>query len=258
MCCNHPARQEVAVVKSKYELDSVNFIRYADLLKNNATSKIAFDQIKTQADISKQNYLRAQNTLNNTIQKLNIEFKNAENQYLALSGNQKEFNISSVITGKVYDIATQEGALVNALQPIVELGDANEFETELLVDEVDVARIKNGQKIIYSIDAFKEKTFHGKIKEVYPRVSGSDKSSLVKATIEKENDVTFYSGMTVEANIIISTRQNALVIPRSYVKDGNTVNVKGKKDPVQIKTGVQDINSVEVLDGISETDEVTN
>ncbi len=252
------AKQELASAKSKFEFDSVNFIRYNALLKSNATSTLTYDQAKTQADISKQNYLRAQNTFNNTLKKLNVEYQNAQNQYMALSGNQNEFNIHSVIDGKVYDVATQEGALVNSLQPIIEIGDAAQFETELLVDEVDIAAIKPGQKIAYSIDAFKEKQFSGLIKEIYPRVSGSDKSSLVKATIDAPGPHTFYAGMTVEANIIISQKQNALVIPRSYLKEGNTVFVKGKKEPLVIKTGVQDINFVEVLDGITEEDELTN
>ena len=64
--------------------------------------------------------------------------------------------------------------------------------------------------------------------------------------------------MSVEANIIIEKRSNILVIPREYVFDFNKVKVKGKEESMVIKKGIEDLEYVEVLEGLSENDILEN
>ena len=54
--------------------------------------------------------------------------------------------------------------------------------------------------------------------------------------------------------MIIFTKKNALLIPRSYMGYGNKVNVKGKDEYVTIKIGIVSTEFVEVLSGINEND----
>ena len=61
-----------------------------------------------------------------------------------------------------------------------------------------------------------------------------------------------------EANIIISKKDNALVIPRGVLQGEDEVDIKGTamNKRVKIKIGMQNLESVEVLEGVSETDEI--
>ena len=249
-------RQDLATVKSKYELDSLNFSRSAELLKNNAISKLNFDQSKTQFDISKQNYNKALQTLENTRARLNTELLNAKNQFVAQQLNRNDFIILSAVNGKVYDVIPQVGDLVGPQIPLMEAGDKNNFEVELSVDETDISLVQKNQQVVYSIDAFGSEIFRGTIFEIYPKVNPASKTSRVKATFSTEKNLQLYSGMSVEANIIIAEKKNVLVIPREFIKDGNLVKVKGEKEFRKIKTGASDLQFVEVIEGIEEGTEL--
>ena len=249
-------RQDVASAKSKYELDSVNNTRYASLMKENAASRLAADQAKTQFDVSKQNYLKAVSSLTSTRDKIRVELENARIQYDAQKSNRNDYTITSAVNGRVYDIVPKEGELVNTQLMLMEIGDVSHFEVELSVDETDVSLLKYNQQIVYTIDAYKDIVFKGNLIETYPRINQNNKTSKVMATIAVETKTQLFSGMSVEANIIIEEKKNSLVIPREYITDGNKVKKKGSDELTVITKGAEDLEFVEVLGGIEETTEL--
>ncbi len=249
-------KQDVSSAKSKYELDSVNYIRYSNLLKQNAASQLQFDQSKVQYESSRAIYQRAQSNLSSTRDRLKTEFTNAKLQFDAQSSNHSDYTITSAVNGKVYDIIPKTGELVGPQLPVLEIGDASSFEVELSVDETDIAQLSRGQNIVYTIDAYKDKEFKGVVEEEYPRISPGNKTSRVISSVEIPNGLRVFSGMSVEANIVISEKKNILVIPREYLLPGKMVNVKGKDEPVKVQTGVSDLQYVEILGGITESDEI--
>jgi HlyD family secretion protein len=249
-------KQDVAAARTKYELDSTNFSRFSNLYKDNATSKLQLDQAKAQYDISKETYLKAFNTLVNSRDKLRTELQNAQIQYDAQVSNKSEYTIVSVMNGKVYDIIPKEGELVNSQITLMEIGDGVKYEVELSVDETDVSFLQKGQDIRFTIDAYKQKVFSGKVLEAYPRINQSNKTSKVVASIILDNSITVYSGMSVEANIIIAEKKNTLVIPREFLVDGNKVKLNENDQLVMIQKGAEDLEFVEVLGGIDEKTEI--
>ena len=80
------------------------------------------------------------------------------------------------------------------------------------------------------------------------------KSSRVKATFNLSPGVQLYTGMSAEANILISEKKNALVIPKEFVRNGNQVRLKGEDQPRTIRKGIEDLQFIEVLEGLSEQD----
>ncbi len=250
-------KQDVASAKSKYQLDSTNYSRFNALMKDNATSKFQLDQSKTQFEISKQNYLKALSSLTNARDKIRVELENARIQYDAQVSNKNDYTITSAVNGKVYDIVPKEGELVNTQIVLMEIGDALHFEIELSVDETDVSLIRKNQNIVYSIDAYKDIVFKGKVEEVYPRINQSNKTSKVIASILLDSKTIIYSGMSVEANIIISENKNALVIPREFLIQGNKIKKVGSNELTSINKGASDLEFVEVLSGIDESTEIT-
>lgn len=249
-------KQDVAAAKAKYELDSTNYARYIGLNKENATSGILLDQSKTQFEVSKQNYLKAWNAYLNTRDKLRVELQNAQIQYDSQISNRNDYTITSAVNGKVYDVLPKEGELINTQVLLMEIGDVSHFDVELSVDETDVSLIKNDQPIVYIIDAYKDQTFKGIVKESYPRINQNNKTSKVVATIDLNSSIQIFSGMSVEANIIIAEKKQVLVIPREYVVEGNKVKKKGADALTEIKKGAEDLEFVEVLEGIDESTEL--
>lgn len=59
-----------------------------------------------------------------------------------------------------------------------------------------------------------------------------------------------YPNLTVEANIIIQTKENALTMPRTFMVNDSTVLLKNNKLQ-KIKIGLKDYNKIEILEGIN-------
>lgn len=249
-------KQDVASAKAKYELDSINFKRFDALSKDNATSKLQFDQAKAQFEISRSTYLKALNSLNTTRDKIRIELENAKIQYDAQVSNKNDYTLTSAVNGKIYDIMPKEGELVNTQIILMEIGDGKNFEVELSVDETDVSLIRQNQKIVYEIDAYQGIVFNGEITETYPRINQNNKTAKVIATIQLNKDIRIYSGMSVEANIIIAEKKAALVIPREFLIEGNKVKIKGSDQLTTIVKGAEDLEYVEITDGLTEGSEL--
>lgn len=247
-------KDELASAKSKLQLDSINFTRFRNLFAANATSKVNLDNASTQFDISKRNYQRIFNNLIATKQRLQLEFKNAENQYQAQQVNKKDYVLYAIADAKVYDITVRDkGEFVTSQQALVELGDPSRFEVELNIDETDIGLVKTGQKVRYEIDAYKGEFPEGVISETYPRISAGNKTSRVISTIQTNK--TLFSGMSVEANILISKKNNVLVIPREFIQTGNQVKLQDGSLK-KIKTGVEDLQYVEVVEGLDENSRI--
>jgi HlyD family secretion protein len=245
-------KNEVSTAKARFDLDSLNFARYSNLVKQNAVAQAQFEQTKLQFDISKQNLLKAQNNFQTTKDRLATEAANAELQYKTLLANKNEYLITADKKGMVYDIDAKKGEMISVQKPIMEIGDKYKFELELFIDETDIRFVKPGQDVIFTIDAFDGQTFNAKVREIYPRISQTNKTIKVIAEIENKNSAAFYSSLSVEANIIISTKKNALVIPREFLIGKNQVKVKGEENLKIVTTGIENIDYVEILSGIDE------
>lgn len=246
-------KEDVQTAFTKNVQDSTNFQRYLNVYKSNASSQLIYEQSKTQFEISRQNYIKALNNLEQKKNQLKLEYENAKLQYEAQQSNFSEYNIVSAIHGKVYDIIPKEGEFISNAVLLV-IGNKNKFEVELFIDETDISLLKPQQKIVYEMDAYPNKIFYGKVKTIYQRINPTNKTCRVLASMDAEN-YPFLSGMSVEANIIISEKKQALVIPKNYLLNDRFV-INKNHDTLSIKKGIEDIEYVEITDGINEKTEL--
>lgn len=252
-------QNDLLAIATKLKLDSLNFMRYSQLLKENATTQLQYDQSKVQYEISKANYYKAADGLNNVKDKAGVEAENARINYEVQIATKSDFVIIAEREGKVFNVDVKEGELVNPQKMLMEIGEAKGFEVELNIDETDVELVKPSQKIIYEADAFRNnEKFEGEVVANYLSINPINKTAKVISTISFNEGQLVLSGMSVEANIIIEKRSNVLVIPREYIFDFNKVKVKGKTEPVTIKKGIEDLEYVEILTGLTESDELIN
>lgn len=248
-------QNDLNAAATKLKLDSLNFVRYSQLLKENATTQLQYDQAKVQFEISKANFYKASDALKNISDKTSTEAENARLNYEVQIASKNDFIIISEKPGKIFNVDVKEGELINPQRMLMEIGEETGFEVELNIDETDVELVKPGQKIVYEADAFKNnEKFEGEVVKNYLSINPVNKTAKVLSTISFNESQQVYAGMSVEANIIIAKRANILVILREYVFDFNKVKVKGQKEPVAIKKGIEDLEFVEVVEGLTEND----
>ena len=142
--------------------------------------------------------------------------------------------------------------MVNPQTALAIIGDATHFLLELQIDEYDIVKIKLGQKALVSMDSYKGRIFEATISKIDPLMDTHSKSFLVAAEFVNQPPV-LYPNLTVEANIILATKENALTIPRNYLIDDSLVLIEKDKKKT-VATGLKDYQKVEIIKGLTAND----
>ena len=242
-------KDEINAARLKLKNDSINYFRQKNLWDQKIGSKIDFDTKKLNYDLAKNNVTTLQSKLKRTKNELLISVKQAKNNYNSSLVNTKDYTVKSSISGKVYAINKNRGELIQTVEPIATLGSANQFIVEMLVDEVDIVKIKNGQQVLITLDAYKGQVFEAKVTKILPKKDERNQTFKVEAVFDTQPKVLF-PGLSGEGNIVMEKRENVLTIPLEYLTDDSTV--KTDEGMISVKTGLRNMQFVEIISGISE------
>lgn len=246
------ASQNLAFLKEKFLQDSLQLVRYKNLFQSNSVSKLEFENARLNYENSKTNYY-------NAVQNYKAIKQQAEQQ-LILQKSQRDISsvsnennqVKAVVGGKVYKRMKEVGDFVRRGDIIAVIGSPENLYTKLSVDETNISKIKVGQEAIIELNTEKNKTYKGKVSEIYPAFDEQTQSFYCKVVFT-EKPTFRIAGTQLQANIIVDTKKNTLVIPKNFLGYGNKVKVKGKGE-VAIETGFIANDLVEVKSGLSESD----
>ena len=132
--------------------------------------------------------------------------------------------------------------------------------TSVNVSEIDVPRIAQGQKATITLDAISDKTFTGKVVSVDRLGTITSGVTNYPVIIQLDSEATeILPNMAANANIIIETKSDVLLVPTSAVKGEAGQNyVVVVKDGIQqnlfVEVGISSDTQTEILSGLSEGD----
>lgn len=238
--------------RSRMEFDSLNFVRYENLMKANATKRVEFDRAEVQYRNSRNDYVAARNRLVKAQNDVEASIRSAYNQMQIAAEEAGNYTVRSDIDGVVLQISRERGELIRRSEPIAVVGRPESFYLRLSVDELDAHRVKAGQDALIRIDAYAKDIFNGKVTKVYPLVDTRQQSLRVDVALPPDLS-GLISGMAAEVNIVIKQRDTAIVIPKHALLTGDsvwTVTDKGRKK-VKVGVGIETLDEVEITDGIT-------
>lgn len=128
--------------------------------------------------------------------------------------------------------------------------------------EIDVTKVKIGQKATITIDSLPDKTFTGKVVTVDHIGTTSNNVVSYPALIQLDTESSeIIPNMAANASIIIETKNNVLLIPSTAIQtQGGQPFVKvlknGKEQQIPVEVGIQNETQTEIVSGLSEGDEV--
>tara|TARA_R110002050_G_scaffold286468_3_gene436950 strand:- start:32420 stop:33502 length:1083 start_codon:yes stop_codon:yes gene_type:complete len=233
--------------------DSLNYFRQKKLWEQNIGSKVQFENRKLTYELSQNNLRVLKSKYERTKNELSTQVRQAQNNYKTSQITTKDFTVTSKINGRVYALYKNPGEIVNTIEPLAAIGSATDFILELLVDEVDIVKLTIGQKTLITLDAYGATVFEAEINKIYPRKDERSQTFKVEAVF-KNPPKKLYPGLAGEGNIIISEKENTLVIEKEYLMDGN--QVRTENGLVKVSIGLQNLDQVEILDGIDDKTEI--
>lgn len=184
----------------------------------------------------------------------------------ALVGLQTDLSKRTIVAPMdaiVTDVYVKRGETVMPGKAAVSLNAQGRFEIISNISEVDIARVKVGQPVGITLDAFTSaEAWTGKVTRINPA------EKVVEGVIFYETRVLFdqddprlKSGMTANLIIEVDRRDDVLRLPIRAIKETagkKTVQVLVAGKPVEreVKVGLQNNEYVEVTEGVSAGDAV--
>lgn len=244
----------VQTSKSKLKLDSSLFARQKALWAQQVGTRIAYEQAELNYQSSKANFVSAQQRLTDLRRLINFSSAQTKKNVQISARQSEDFILKSQVNGTVFNLLKEKGELVSPQTPIAVLGNTQNYILELQVDENDIFQIQRGQKVALTFDAYKNQVFEAQVTKIASIMNERNKTFLVEARFTKAPE-KLYPNVTFEANIILRTKQNALILPRNYVKNDSIVTLTDGTTRI-VKLGLSDFQKAEIISGLSAKDQV--
>ncbi|MCX6180559.1 MAG: HlyD family efflux transporter periplasmic adaptor subunit [Bacteroidetes bacterium] len=244
----------VDLSKNKMKSDSILFMRQKNLWAQQIGTKIDLEQKELAFQNSKTLYYSAVVKRNDLKRQLDFTSLQSKKNLQISSNLEGDYILKSEIDGILYSLEKSKGEIVSTQTPLAVIGDAAHFILEMQVDEFDILKIKKGLLVMVTLDSYKGKVYEAKVTKVDPLMNERSKTFMVEAEFIVQPEL-LYPNLTFEANIVLQSKEKALLIPRNYLLNDSIVQRKNG-DKIIVKCGLRDYQKIEIISGLSENDEL--
>lgn len=220
---------EISFEQSKLMLEKVKFEAQAaqqEAALNHRKNELSYAQTKTDVESSK---IIQKSELNNQglqVRQREQELKRAKEELESLTLKAPAEGL--VVYGTNWENQGRKFQIGNTAQGgynIIELPDLSLMESVTFVNEVDVSKIKKGQKVLVKLDAFQDSTFAGEISDIASLGRVRDFNSKLKVyevlIRMKQRSEKLKPGMTTGNKMIIKEIPDVLFIPIEAIFEKN-------------------------------------
>ena len=206
------------------------------------------------------------------LDKAQESLESAQSKLESTQDSYDNYTITAPISGqviaknfKVGDNITKNTSNTTVLATIYDLSS---LTFEMSIDELDIRKVKVGQKVAVTADAFEGQSFSGTVTNVSLESTYSNGVSTYPVTVTLDETGDLLPGMNVDGVITLEEANDVLAIPvdalmrgnRVYVKDETVTEQQGPVPAgfrsVEVETGLTNDSYVEIKSGLSEGDVV--
>jgi HlyD family secretion protein len=273
------SQQAISVQKASNQ----NLIATAEANVNNAQNAVlsAQDQLKLKRAGYTEDQIKAQESqvdqakANLASQKalLNQAYANVQNYQAQLAKTVLYAPISGLVTkmeAKVGEVVFPNSPYSNSMVTFVSIISDVNYQVEVNVPEVDIAKIKIGDTAEITLDAYGNETvFQATAISVEPAETLVEGIPTYKVKLQfNEQDERIKSGMTANIDILTAKKEDVIIIPQRAIitKDGEKIVRVIEELPEQkvtnineavVETGLKGSDGrIEIIKGVKEGDKV--
>jgi len=175
---------------------------------------------------------------------------------LARAQAMQDYNLlTAPADGMVLRRDGERGQFIAPGQTVFSLACCAPLRVSAEVDEEDIARVQVGQPVNLRSEALPQRLFEGEVAAITPKGDPVARSYRVRIRFRGDQASLqgLRPGMTMDANILIGRREQALLIPtRALVQPGPAVwrIEQGHLKRQLVRLGVRSPERVEILDGV--------
>lgn len=260
------------IITLRYQLQEKQLILEQSQFEPPATVKqneIALAKAQRELDQTIENYqLKLQQSVAK-MQEVGATLRKEEYDYNAMNSLLEEFYIKApqdgmVIYHKNWDGTKRaSGSQFGPWDPVVAtLPDLTQMISTTYVNEVDIRKVRTGQKVKLGLDAYPEKKLSGeviKVANVGQQNPNSDAKVFEVTVRVNESDETLRPAMTTSNNIVVQELDSVTFVPLEAIHTQSdsiqyVILASGVKQEVEM--GLSNSNEAVILQGVSHNDKV--
>lgn len=258
------AEANLKLAEAEEKFAKKTFERIGKLYKDKLASKTAYEEQEVNYKIKQANTAIARATYNKA--KTNYDYAFITSP------------VSGTVISKEVEVGQTVAASLSAPTFFKIAEDLSKMQIETSIAEADIGVIKEGMDATFTVDAYPDDVFYGKINQV--RLSPTEESNVVMYTViidTDNNERKLLPGMTASVVIKIEESLDTLTLssmalqykPRGeFKKQVRNIDGLGKNqdivyvfrdkkiEPVVITKGLSEVSGFEIIDGLKEGDEV--
>jgi RND family efflux transporter MFP subunit len=220
----------------------------------------SLDQVKLAVD-------KAKEKAESRVWSLPLSLKRLELQLDSAEAALDEARITAPFDGIVIKMNVDAGQGVNADTVVMEVARATKFEVDILVSEMDIFKVGEGENATVQIDALPGMSLPAQVTYISPTatIASGVVNYEVKVEIQPLEAVVqkqLREGLSVIVNLPEEERDDVLLVPNSAIttQGGQTyvqvVSPNGTAEERIIQTGISNWQYTEVTQGLSEGEQV--
>jgi membrane fusion protein, multidrug efflux system len=226
---------ELARAKASLDLSQNNYERAQDLFGRSAGSATARDQALARQRVDQAELVLAQTRLD-------------------------KMTIKAPFDGIVSLRQISVGDYVQPGQALVTLVNIDPIKVDFRVPELSLPKVRTGQKIEVSLDAYPGRTFTGTVYAISPQIDVNGRSLLLRARIPNAQG-QLKPGQFARVKLIASVRRNAVLVPEEALVPLGAQHIiyriiGGKAVQTKVRIGIRQNGQVEITRGARPGDEI--
>lgn len=226
------AGQVLATFESEKDYDSQ--IEQTELSIKKQQVQMEQYQTKYKEAAGTEDELTTQQSIKTDMEMLALEIKQNQDSLSTMREDQlKVTEVVATIDGEVTESEVSVGDEVVANTVIASIVNYDLLDFVVQVDELDIPLVKTGQVVQVYLSALTDKTIEGKVASLAREGTASNGVSAYEVTISLDTIAGVMTGMSGEADIILESRNDVVVVPV------DAVIARGGKSFVRVPTSTQ-------------------
>jgi len=266
------AESTLRQAESTYNMDKVALQRKQTLFEAGAISQSDLEQAQADFNTSESAYKKAQADLMRSqeaapfyLQSLEASLESARAQMQVVERQTAQQGLICQRDGQVLSISVKTGDQITENVPLLTIGTLQKLTIQADVPESEAGKIKVGQVVSISGNAFLDEIYQGKITQVGLEVlnktkKNQDEDTFLPVIVGVENAPRLLPGYNVDLEITVADSQSLVVPIEALVEkdEGNSVWVikDGLAKLTPVKTGISDGITMEIKSGVAQDDQV--
>lgn len=172
-----------------------------------------------------------------------------------------KLNLKAPISGFIANLKSiNDGTRINAGFVLCTIMDYSTVQATVNLPNTDLGRVQTGQKVVITNYALESEIFEGVVTTIDPTIDQRTRTFAV--TIEIENPkLRLRPGMFVKADVVVESREQAIVIPKISLATRNNKPVVyivegASAQEREVRTGIETREEIEILEGIAENEQL--